>query len=164
MSRIYAKGNQKHWSSQHHFRRKEEINNISRWDANYHYDNEKEAQPARPRRQGPGGWLSRQRPRQHRRAGRPPKAKAGGVAAKARAKVASAGKAERERLSQTPLTARAKAAVAKAKACATVAGMRALSLCSPLDNSESEPMLQPRSEALRSKLRPRHQLPNHLQK
>ena len=45
-----------------------------------------------------------------------------------------------------PLTARAKAAVAKAKACATVAGMRALSLCSPLDNSESEPMLQPRSE------------------
>ena len=44
-----------------------------------------------------------------------------------------------------PLTARAKAAVAKARACAAVAGMRALSLRSPLCNSESEPWLQPLS-------------------
>ena len=76
----------------------------------------------------------------------PPKAQANGVAAKAKAKVAVAGKAERERLRQMPLTARAEAAVAKARACATVAGMRALSLCSPLGDSESEPWLHPLSE------------------
>ena len=44
-----------------------------------------------------------------------------------------------------PLTAWAVAAVAKARACAAVTGMQALSLCSPLDKSESEPRLQPLS-------------------
>ena len=68
------------------------------------------------------------------------------MAAKAKAKVAVAGKAERERLRQMPLTARAEAAVAKARACATVAGMRALSLCGPLGDSEPEPWLHPLAE------------------
>ena len=62
------------------------------------------------------------------------------------AKVAVTGKAERDQLRQMPLTARAEAAVAKARACATVAGMRALSLCGPLGDSEPEPWLHPLTE------------------
>ena len=79
-------------------------------------------------------------------AGMSSEARANGVAAKAVAKVAVTGKAEREQLRQMPLTARAEAAVAKARACATVAGMRALSLCGPLGDSEPEPWLHPLTE------------------